>query len=92
LLRLYGDDWKPKEEYATYSLNAYPMALREIRDRSWFTPEESYMNCFTSRSFTNFTVFFGLAEQDPSNKRPFSIGEYKIRKLPLLDEIVNFKL
>ncbi len=92
LLSRYGAKWNSSKDYCEYSLNAFPMALNEIEETSWSTPEKDYQRCYTYRTLEHFAIFFGLAEMDVNNKNSLLKDDYQIRKLPLLDEIVSFNI
>lgn len=92
LLRRYGTQWQANSAYCEYSLNAFPMALNEIEEAAWSTPEQRYQSCYANRALENFAVFFGLAEMKADSNTQLLKGDYQIRKLPLLDEIVKFNI
>lgn len=92
MLSRYGNQWKPHSDYCEHSMNSFPMALNEIDETPWSTPEKDYQHCFAVRALENFAIFFGLAEMDDANKNKFLKEHYKIRKLPLLDDIVSFNI
>jgi len=79
-------------DYAQYSLDAFPMALNEMEEESWSTPEERFKRCFSLRTLEKFGPFFGLIELDEGNSHKFKyLSEtYQVRKRPLLDELVQF--
>ena len=68
------------------------MVTDEAMSRPYTSAEEEVRICFDSRSLNRFLHFFGLAsiEKIPSDK-PVS-RDYRIRKLPLLDEVVCFSV
>jgi len=92
LLNLHGNDWVPFLIYEDYFLQAFPMVTDEAMSRPYTSAEEEVRICFDSRSLNRFLHFFGLAsiEKIPSDK-PVS-RDYRIRKLPLLDEVVCFSV
>ena len=92
LLQLHGNDWKPFLIYQDYFLQAFPMATDEANSNSYRSAEDEVRNCFDSRTLNRFLHFMGLAniETIPSDK-PVS-RDYRIRKLPLLDEVVHFSV
>lgn len=92
LLSRYGGQWQAHSTFCEYSLNAFPMALNEIEDTAWSTPEKDYQRCYAYRALVNFAIFFDLAEIDADSKKQSLKEDYQIRKLPLLDEIVSFNI
>ena len=92
LLQLHGNDWKPFLIYEDYFLQAFPMVIDEANSNSYRSAEDEVRNCFDSRTLNRFLHFMGLAniETIPSDK-PVS-RDYRIRKLPLLDEVVHFSV
>lgn len=92
LLSRYGAQWQAHSAYCEYSLNAFPMALNEIEETAWSTPEQDYQRCYAHRALEDFAVFFGLTEMDADSNKQFLKEDYQIRKLPLLDEIVKFNI
>ena len=92
LLKLHGDDWKPFLIYEDYFLQAFPVVINEAESSSYRSAEDGVRACYSIRTLDRFLHFMGLASIDkiPSEK-PFT-REYRIRKLPLLDEVVCFSL
>jgi hypothetical protein len=90
LLARYGDDWKPSGFYEDCFIQAFPMILDEVEPTAWSSAEDHVRSCFTHRVLKLFLHFMGLArvEKIPGDK-PYS-RDYRIRKLPLMDEVVHF--
>jgi len=90
LLSRYGDDWKPTGFYEDCFIQAFPMVLDEVVPTAWSSAEDHVRGCFDHRVLDLFLHFMGLAciEKLPADK-PYS-QNYRIRKLPLLDEVVHF--
>jgi len=91
LLHKYGAEWRPSAFYADCFLRAFPMVLAEIDPSPIGTPEDSAGRCYALRSLERFAEFLGLAEIDLDPDKRF-MKEYRLRKLPLLDHIVQFHL
>ena len=92
LLNLHGNDWVPFLIYEDYFLHAFPMVTEEAMSRPYTSAEEEVRVCFDSRSLDRFLHFMGLASIEKiSNDIPVS-RDYRIRKLPLLDEVVRFSV
>jgi hypothetical protein len=92
LLRKHGDQWKPSGFYVEAFIKAFPMVVDEVETRPYLTAEEQIRNSYGLRALERFLTFMGLAgiEKIPGEKL-FS-REYRIRRLPLLDEIVCFSV
>ena len=92
LLKLHGDDWKPFFIYEDYFLQAFPMVINEVESEPYRSAEDGVRACYSIRTLDRFLHFMGLTsiEKIPGDK-PFK-REYRIRKLPLLDEVVRFSI
>ncbi len=88
LLHRYGNSWRPAEFYSDIFLNAFPLALEEIPEKSYMEPEESLQNCFILRSLERFTDFFGIVELEYTSTDPLK-EKFRIRKSVLFDEMVR---
>jgi hypothetical protein len=92
LSHMHGNEWKPSEFYTEAFVTAFPMVVNEVEPRPYSTAEDQIRDCYGFRALERFLQFMGLAgiEKIPSEK-PFS-RDYRIRKLPLLDEVVHFSV
>jgi len=92
LLKLHGDDWKPFLIYEDYFLQAFPMVINEIEPTPYSSAENDIRACYRIRALERFLHFMGLAsvEKIPGDK-PFT-NKYRIKKLPLLDEVVRYSV
>jgi hypothetical protein len=92
LLNRYGNDWRPQVFYEDCFLRAFPMVLDETEPGRVVTPEQELRSCYTLRALKRFSEFLGLAtvEQVPTEK-PYE-WNFRIIKLPLLDEAIRFHL
>jgi hypothetical protein len=89
LVHRFGDTWRESAFYEDAFLRAFPRALDMIESSPFATPEKSLRRCYHRRCLQNFLVFFGLIEVDPVPREPF--GEWsRLRKIPLLDNVVTF--
>ena len=92
LLNLFGGKKRSASFYEDKFLQAFPAILSEFQETSYTTPEESFRRCFTYRTITRFMQFLGLTELE---KIPTDLPyryEFRLKKLPLLNEIVKFPL
>ena len=92
LLKLHGDDWKLFFIYEDYFLQAFPMVINEAESEPYRSAEDGVRACYSIRTLDRFLHFMGLTsiEKIPGNKP--ALREFRIRKLPLLDEVVRFSI
>lgn len=90
LLSRYGQDWQANIFYEDCFLRAFPSLLPQIQPLgSYFSPEQVVRLSYSARCLERFAQFMGLVEMErPENDRYSE--EFKVRKLPLLDEFVQF--
>ncbi len=90
LLSRNGKQAKHQKFYEDAFLTAFPMALDMAEASEFFTPEEDIRRCYTMRIIHGFVKFFGFAALTTiEGDKPY-LHDYKIKKLPLLDELVQF--
>lgn len=91
LLNRHGGGWLPAVYYEDAFLRAFPGVLSEMTPDPYFEPERTVRKCYTWRALVNFGAFLGLADVEPISE----IGNdrrYRVRKRPLLDEVVRFHI
>ena len=91
LLTRYGDTWRPQVFYEDAFLGAFPRLLDEVPPSQVISPDETVRRGYTWRSLVNFASFLGLATVEPASDE-FLCHEYRVKSLPLLDQIVKFRL
>ncbi len=91
LLHKYGGEFRPPEFYMEKFIQAFPMALAEALDRPYATSEKTVGRCYAFRSLEGFAEFFGLVEVKVLSKE-FLARKYEIKKSPLLDALVIFRV
>lgn len=91
LLQRFGTEWQTSAFYAENFLRAFPAVLGEARPFSFETAEETVGRCYAIRALDRFAGFLGLAEIDRDPTKRFS-DEFRLRKLPLLEHVVQFHL
>ena len=89
LLFQHGADWQPNTFYEDCFLRAFPMVLENVESLPMSSPEEIVRRCYTWRCLVNFAGFFGLAQVEPVSEDILN-REYRIKKLPLLEQAVHF--
>ena len=92
LLSRYGGEWQTSTFYEDSFLRAFPNLLPQVQPLgSYYSPEKVVRLSYSSRCLERFARFFGLVEiERPGNDRYSE--EFKARKLPLLDQVVQFHL
>lgn len=91
LLQRFGTEWQTSGFYADNFLQAFPAVLGEARPLSFQTAEETAGRCYALRALERFAGFLGLAEieRDPGDRYS---DQFRLRKLPLVDHVVQFHL
>lgn len=91
LLHLFGDEFRDVSFYADKFLQAFPSVLDEIRETLYGTKEEEVKHCYLLRTMERFARLFGLIELD--RDLSLFIGQsYKIKKSPLLEGLLSFRV
>jgi hypothetical protein len=91
LLKRHGTDWQTSRFYEDWFLRAFPAVLQEISPvGEYFSPEQILRSCYSLRCLDSFAGFFGLAEIQRDSGEPYS--DFRLRKLPLLDHVVQLYL
>lgn len=91
LLHKYCGEFRLSEFYMEKFIQAFPMALAEAPDRPYSTSEKTIGRCYAFRSLEDFTEFFGLAEIKVLSRKLLA-RKYEIKKSPLLDALVTFRV
>ena len=92
LLNEYGAEWHSSLFYEDSFLKAFPMVLREVAPISdYYPPEKSLRGCYSVRCLERFAGFMGLAEIERDPAKSF-LEDFSLRKLSLLDHVVQFHL
>lgn len=92
-LTKFGADWRALADYADLFLAAFPSILTDFTYNSpYCEPERHFRTCYTIRVLEHFAEFWGLAEIEGD------AGDYqredmrRIRKMPLLNDLVRFSI
>lgn len=68
------------------------MLLQEVEPLGeYFSPEMVLRNCYSLRCLENFAGFLGLAEIERDSTKRYT-GDFRVRKLPLLDHVLQIHL
>lgn len=90
LLKRYGDHWQPFSLYEDGFIQAFPAVLVGVEESAYWSAEDTVRHCYSMRALERFLVYFGLAEVEKIRReRPFAY-DFRIRALPLLDEVLQF--
>lgn len=91
LLQRFGAEWQTSGFYANNFLRAFPAVLGEAQPLHFETAEDMVGRCYAIRALDRFAGFLGLAEIERDPDKRFS-DEFRLRKLPLLEYVVQFHL
>ena len=92
LLKRYGGEWQSTTFYEDKYLQAFPFLLKQVKPIGDYFPAEKVVRfAYRGRCLEGFARFFGLVESESIGNDPYSEGS-RVRKLPLLDQIVQFHL
>ncbi|MFZ2445169.1 MAG: hypothetical protein WAW37_02320 [Syntrophobacteraceae bacterium] len=92
LLKRHGTEWQSSRFYEDWFLRAFPAVLQEVLPvGDYFSPEQVLRRCYSSRCLDSFAGFLGLVEIQRDSGKRFS-EDFRLRKLPLLDHVVQFHL
>jgi hypothetical protein len=92
LLSKYGGDWKSNTFYEDCFLEAFPQLISQVPPMGQFySPEEVLRRTYSLRCLDRFATFLGLVELERPGNESYSEG-FQLRKLPLLDQVVQFHL
>jgi hypothetical protein len=75
LLSKFGDIERPKDFYAEVFLKAFPMSIDEFVDSTYVSARDSFIHCYTVRTFSRFLEWFNFVDvvtADKSSNRPTS--------------------
>jgi hypothetical protein len=92
LLSKYGGEWQTSTFYEDSFIRAFPNLLPQVQPiGSYYSPEKVVRLSYSTRCLERFARFFGLVEIEHPGNDHYSV-EFKVRKLPLLDQAVQFHL
>ncbi len=91
LLQRFTAQWQQQSILEEKYVRAFPILLSEIPGSDYFTPEQQLSSCYALRAIRRFAAFFGLVDLEKVDKDQYS-SSYRIKKLPLLDEVVSFSV
>ena len=89
MLSRHGDRFRPETFYGELFLRAFPAVLDEAPVDSYCTPQEHVVRCHGLRTFSRFTLLFGLAEAK-CEEGADRLSPLQVRKTPALDDFARF--
>jgi hypothetical protein len=92
LLTRYGGEWRSSIFYEDSFLRAFPNLLPQVQPvGNYYSPGKVVRLSYSARCLERFAMFFGLVEIDRGGNDRYS-EEFRVRKLPPLDQVVKFHL
>ncbi|MGO9021866.1 MAG: SEC-C metal-binding domain-containing protein [Syntrophobacteraceae bacterium] len=92
LLKKHGTEWQTSRFYQDCFLRAFPTVLKEVAPiGEYYSAEEILRSCYSHRCLESFAGFLGLAEIQHDSAKRYT-DDFCLRKLPLLDHVVQFHL
>ena len=92
LLKKHGTEWQTSRFYDDWFLRAFPAVLQEVSPLGdYYSPEQILRNCYSPRCLESFAAFLGLAEIQRDSDKTYN-GDFRLRRLPFLDHVVQFHL
>jgi len=92
LLTKYGDKPRSSHFYADAFINAFPAVLEEVESSRFMPAHEAIDRYFTVRSIERFADFLGLVNTKRIKGDKLDFHNLEIRKKPLLEKMVKFKM
>jgi hypothetical protein len=90
LLKRHGTDRQTSRFYEDWFLRAFPTVLREVSPLGeYYSPEQILRRCYSLRCLESFACFLGLVEIQRDSDQRYN-DNFSLRKLPLLDHVVQF--
>lgn len=89
MLSRHGDHFRPETFYGKLFLRAFPAVLDEAPLNHYCTPQEDVIRCHGLRTFSRFTLLFGMAEAK-SEGRANRLSPLEVKKTPALEDFVRF--
>jgi hypothetical protein len=89
ILQKYGGETRLHTFYEDIVVTAFPQLLEEVIETPYMSSEETVRRSYSQRTLVKFAVLFGLIESVPTSK-DYVTRQYKVKKLPLLDQIITF--
>ncbi|MDF1554062.1 MAG: SEC-C metal-binding domain-containing protein [Deferrisomatales bacterium] len=92
LLTRLGEDWNPTTRYEDAFLQAFPQVLDEVPASPYRTPEKEFRSAYNHIVLHNFSRRLGLAEVEPVGEQRILASEHRVRRRPLLQQVIRFHM
>jgi len=92
VLSRYGDVGRSPEFYEEIFLQAFPRMINEVDEDDILPPRRMARLSFTLRALRQFIRLMGLGTTEQVGKRGLYKPVYEVKKLPLLDQVVQFHI
>ena len=89
LVQKYGQEFRLAEFYADKYLKAFPTGLFDFPKEAYASSEELFKSAYILRVFERFLKRFGFIE---TTGNTFGRHDYTIKKTPLIDDLISWKL
>ncbi len=91
LLNRHGSDWQSNLFYEDWFIRAFPSILQEVSPiGEYYSAEQVLRRCYSLRCLESFAGFLGLVEIQSEADKPHR--DFRLRRLPLLNHVVQFHL
>ena len=91
LVQKYGDKERTDKFYARKYLKAFPSVMRDFEDTTYYSGEERFMRCYSTRVFERFLRRFGLVEIITGAEDLFA-KDKTVVKTELMDQVFEWKI
>ncbi len=91
LLHRFGDRERPAKFYEDAFLKAFPQIVHEVPEAVYFGPETTVRHMYQHLVLEKFAEMFGLVRLEHDGKTVFE-RSFRVRKTPLLDRVVRFRV
>ena len=88
-LSMFGQQWRPCRFYAEKFMQAFPVAINEMEEGEYYSPEQQLESCYGLRTLDRFARFWGLIEMRPLTSPKSRAFEYELQA-PRLSEWLHF--
>ena len=90
LLKIFGDEFSPKEFYAEKFIQAFPSVVENVSNKDYLNPETEIKKAYIIRALDFFAIGFGFAKCDGKFSNLPRLYE-NIKKTDFLDKFIEFK-
>jgi hypothetical protein len=91
ILQKFGETPQLLAFYADKYFTAFPRLIEDFQDRSYSTPQEQALNCYTLRTFIRYFNWFGFIHF-PEGTPSFGNKAKPVLKTSVVDALFSFRL